>query len=127
MKLHCPECNSVKLRKFGMKWKANPKPRHHVQQWLCESCGRISIYPVKRSSFRIPRLRNLSTVWQSLLRSINPLFCRHRFLVISLYHVYRNSATIITYPLLHSSSRTRVSLPLHAKLAQLNRVALWTM
>jgi transcription elongation factor Elf1 len=44
----CPECNSDKLIKFGMKFIRDKKSnkRIRIQQYQCKNCGRITIYPL---------------------------------------------------------------------------------
>lgn len=39
--MKCPECNSVRLIKFGKKF----SNRRLVQQYQCKDCGRITIKP----------------------------------------------------------------------------------
>lgn len=46
--LICPECKSPKLIKYGMKFhKDTDGNRSKRQQYLCKSCGRISVIPKK--------------------------------------------------------------------------------
>ena len=40
--LICPECKRSNLVKFGKKF----SNRKEVQQYLCKSCGRITIHPI---------------------------------------------------------------------------------
>jgi transposase-like protein len=39
----CPWCNAKKLTKSGKKWINQKK----VQQYICDNCGRHTIYPKK--------------------------------------------------------------------------------
>jgi len=49
--MKCPECNSTRLVKFGKKFVGGPElgKRHRVQQYQCNECGRITIYPREES------------------------------------------------------------------------------
>jgi transposase-like protein len=46
--MKCPECGSAKLNKYGLRFVAGGKKggkRQKVQQYQCQSCGRVTIKP----------------------------------------------------------------------------------
>ena len=43
--LICPGCKSSSLKKFGKKWLFVDGVRQKVQQYQCNTCGRITIHP----------------------------------------------------------------------------------
>lgn len=51
MQLACPKCKSTDLSKFGLRWILDKNSNNHhkirIQQYSCNSCGRITIHPFK--------------------------------------------------------------------------------
>jgi len=45
---YCPECNSIKLRKYGTKFVKKDGVRIKIQQYQCRECGRVTVNPIIR-------------------------------------------------------------------------------
>jgi YgiT-type zinc finger domain-containing protein len=43
MNIKCPECKKSELKKFGLRWKKKDGKRIRIQQYQCNTCGRIFI------------------------------------------------------------------------------------
>ena len=44
MNIKCPECKKSELKKFGLRWKKDKNgKRTRIQQYQCNTCGRIFI------------------------------------------------------------------------------------
>lgn len=51
-KLTCPECKSPDLVKMGVVWSGRTK----VQQYKCNTCGRLTVHPLKvKGAELVPR------------------------------------------------------------------------
>lgn len=44
----CPKCRSTKLVKFGFRWAKASANKYKIkrQQYICNSCGKITISPI---------------------------------------------------------------------------------